>query len=136
MKSYFVDTNVFLRYFTNDDPAKADRIEKLFEEAEKRKFVLVSSHLVIEELVWTLESYYKISPPIIEQMLLKVINTPFIEIPEENLIIQALDLYVTQNIDFIDAYNAFFMSGMGLTRIYTYDAKHFKRVDWVEIMEP
>lgn len=136
MKSYFVDTNIFLRYFTNDDPLKADRIEKLFEEAETQKFVLVSSHLVMAELVWTLESYYKISPPVIEQMLLKVINTPFIEIPQENLIIQALDLYVTQNIDFVDAYNALFMREAGLTGIYTYDTKHFKRVNWVEIMEP
>lgn len=136
MKSYFVDTNIFLRYFTNDDPLKADRIEKLFEEAETQKFVLVSSHLVMAELVWTLESYYKISPPVIEQMLLKVINTPFIEIPQENLIIQALDLYVTQNIDFVDAYNALFMREAGLTGIYTYDTKHFKQVNWVEIMEP
>lgn len=136
MDSYFIDTNIFLRYLTNDDPAKADRIEKLFDKAEKQNFTLVTSHLVIAELVWTLESYYQLSPPVIEQMLLKIINTLFIKIPQENMIIQALDLYVTQNIDFIDAYNAYFMFDSGLTGIYTYDTRHFKRVNWVEIKEP
>lgn len=136
MKSYFIDTNVFLRYLTNDDPAKADRIEKLFERAEQENFQLIASHLTIAELVWTLESYYQLKPTTIEEMLLKIINTPFIEIPNEDLILHALDLYVTANIDFIDAYNAYFMREMDLTRIYTYDTKHFKRVEWVKIAQP
>lgn len=130
------DSDCFLRYLTNDDPAKANRIEKLFDKAETQEFTLVTSHLVIAELVWTLESYYHLSPPVIEQMLLKIINTPFIEVSRESLIIQALDLYVTRNIDFVDAYNAYFMLDNGVTRIYTDDARHFKRVDWVEIKEP
>lgn len=134
--SYFIDTNIFLRYLTNDDIAKADRIEKLFEAAENGKFVFITSHLVIAELVWTLESYYQLQPALIEEMLLKIINTTFIEIPEEDLIIHALDLYVNKNIDFIDAYNAYFMRETKLNRIYTYDTKHFKRVGWVEIVQP
>ncbi len=116
MESYFLDTNVFLRYLTNDDPAKADRIERLFRQAEKRKATLITSHLVIAELVWTLESYYHLSPPVIEETLLKIINTPFIEVPQEGLIIQALDLYVTQNIDFIDAYIDAHIIGRGVER--------------------
>ncbi len=136
MDHCFIDTNIFLRYLTNDDPKKADRIERLFVKAQKQKLILITSPLVIAELVWTLESYYQLSPPVIEQMLLKIINTSFIEVPQENLIIQALDLYVTQNIDFIDAYNAYFMQNMDLTCIYTYDIRHFKRVPWVEIIEP
>jgi len=136
VKSYFIDTNVFLRYLTNDDPAKADRIEKLFERAERENFQLIASHLTIAELVWTLESYYQLKPTTIEEMLLKIINTPFIKIPNEDLILHTLYLYVTTNIDFIDAYNAYFMREMDLTRIYTYDARHFKRVEWVKIVQP
>ncbi|NOX38085.1 MAG: type II toxin-antitoxin system VapC family toxin [Calditrichaeota bacterium] len=136
MNSYFIDTNIFLRYLTNDDPAKADRIEKLFNRAKQENLRLVTSHLTIAELVWTLDSYYKLKPSTIEDILLKIINTPFIEIPHVDLILQALDLYVTANIDFIDAYNAHFMREMDLTCIYTYDTRHFKRVEWVEIMQP
>lgn len=47
----------------------------------------------------------------------------------------ALDLYVQANIDFIDAYNAFYMKDQELTEILTYDRKHFTCVPWVQIVE-
>lgn len=136
MRRYFIDTNIFLRYLTNDDPVKTEQIEKLFKQAERKRFTLLTSQLVIAELIWTLESYYRLQPLLIEEMLLKIINTPFIEIPNEDLILQALDLYVTKNIDFFDAYNAIFMRESGLAQIYTYDTKHFKRIEWVEVFQP
>ncbi len=136
MEQCFIDTNVFLRYLTNDDPQKADRIETLFEKAERGEITLMTSHLVIAELVWTLESYYRIKSAQIESLILAILNTPYMEVAEEELIIQALDTYVEKNIDFIDAYNAYFMREKGLRRIYTYDVKHFQRIDWVEIVEP
>lgn len=33
MKRYFVDTNLFVRYLTADDPAKADRVDTLLNKA-------------------------------------------------------------------------------------------------------
>jgi predicted nucleic-acid-binding protein len=136
VQRYFIDTNIFLRYLTNDDPVKTGRIENLFKQAERKMFTLTTSHLVIAELVWTLESYYRLQPLFIEETILKIINTPFIELPNEDLILQALDLYVIKNIDFIDAYNAIFMRESGITQIYTYDTKHFKRIEWVEVFQP
>ena len=35
MNRCFVDTNLFIRYLTNDDPAKADRVEKLLDGAAR-----------------------------------------------------------------------------------------------------
>ena len=65
-----------------------------------------------------------------------ILNTPNLECPEESLILQALDLYVTSNIDFIDAYHACFLRRKGHRRIMTFDKKHFGRVEWLEIVEP
>ena len=48
----------------------------------------------------------------------------------------ALDLYVQQNIDFIDAYHAYYLKDEQLPQIVTYDRKHFGRVHWLEITEP
>jgi uncharacterized protein len=64
MVSFFVDTNVFLRFLTNDDPAKAKRAETLFRDALRGKIRLAISLLVIAEMIWTLESYWRsrISP--------------------------------------------------------------------------
>ena len=135
MASLFVDTNVFLRFLTNDDPPKAKRAETLFRDALRGKIQLATSLLVIAEIIWTLESFYKLEKPEIATKVEKILNTPNLDCPETPLIFQALDLYVHANIDFVDAYNAFHMRERGLTQILTYDHKHFARVPWVQIGE-
>ncbi|MCX5912385.1 MAG: PIN domain-containing protein [Deltaproteobacteria bacterium] len=58
MKTCFMDTNLFIRYLVNDDPGKADRVEKLLEQATSGKIRLVTADLVIAEVIWVLESAY------------------------------------------------------------------------------
>ena len=133
MGSVFVDTNVFLRFLTNDDPAKAKRAEILFRDALRGKIRLATSLLVIAEIIWTLEYFYKLEKPDIAEKIEKILNTPNLDCPESSLLFMTLDLYVHANIDFVDAYNAFHMKEHGLTQILTYDRKHFARVPWVQI---
>jgi predicted nucleic-acid-binding protein len=133
MASLFVDTNVFLRFLTNDDPAKAKRAETLFRDALRGKIRLATSLLVIAEIIWTLESFYKLEKPDIAAKIEKILNTPILDCDEAPLLFMALDLYVHANIDFVDAYNAFHMKEQGLTEILTYDRKHFARVPWAQI---
>lgn len=133
MANLFVDTNVFLRFLTNDDPGKAKRAETLFRDALRGKVRLATSLLVIAEIIWTLESFYKVAKPDIAAKVEKILNTPNLECPDMPLILLALDLYVHANIDFVDAYTAFEMRERGLTQILTYDHKHFARVPWIQI---
>jgi predicted nucleic acid-binding protein len=136
MADYFVDTNVFLWYLTNDDPAKARRAERLFKRAVSGKLHLQTSLLVIAEIVWTLESFYRLRAAEIADKIGKILNTPNLDCPDSLLILQALDVYVTKNIDFIDAYHAALLKDTGRTRIVTYDRKHFRRIEWLDIIEP
>ena len=43
MASIFVDTNIFLRFLTNDDPAKAERAGKMFRDAVAGRLSLRTS---------------------------------------------------------------------------------------------
>jgi predicted nucleic acid-binding protein len=52
----FIDTNVFLRFLTRDDFAKAERVKALLEQAEKGEVELTTSESVISELVFVLSS--------------------------------------------------------------------------------
>ena len=135
MASIFVDTNVFLRFLTNDDPVKAARAGKLFRDAVGGLRPLATSGLVIAEIVWTLESYYGLPKSQIVEKVEKILNTPNLECDESSRILQALDIYVHENIDYIDAYNALYMRDMGLVRIATYDRKHFGRIPWLEVLD-
>ena len=136
MAELFVDTNVFLRFLTNDDPAKAKRAEGLFKDAVDGKTPLRTSLLVIAEIVWTLESFYELEKQDVADKVTTILNTPNLTCPEARAIRLALDLYVQENIDFIDAYHAFYLRGADLNRIATFDRKHFGRVTWLDIVEP
>lgn len=132
-KKIFVDTNIFLRYLINDDISISDKIEKIFKKASSGKILLVCNSLVILEIIFVLESFYGKSKKEIETAILRIMNTKGLEVQGSGLILDALNFYVYKNIDFVDAYNAFFMKEYGLTDILTLDKKHFSRVDWLNI---
>lgn len=132
----FVDTNLFLRYLTDDVPAQADAVEDLFRKAAQGKSRLVTNGMVVAEIVWTLESYYALERGDIQNKVLAILNTPGLEIPESNLILKSIIWYAEKNVDFIDAYNAAWMEREGIEKIYTFDRKHFARFDDLEILSP
>ena len=45
-----VDTNLFIRYLTNDDPEKADRISHLLDDAAAGQVTLVTTEMVLAEV--------------------------------------------------------------------------------------
>jgi len=134
--STFVDTNLFLRFLTNDVPAQADAVEKLLRQAEQNKIQLVTNSLIIAEIVWTLESYYECEREDIQNKILAILNTSGLDIPESSLILRAIIWYAEKNVDFIDAYNAAWMEQKGIEKIYTFDQKHFARFDDVKVIKP
>ena len=117
MDRFFVDTNVFIRYLTNDDSRKADRVERLLKRTMEGEMTLVTNLMVIAELVWTLESYYHLSKSDVAEKVSVIINTPNLELPEKQRILKALYLYADKNIDFIDAFNALFVKENGIATI-------------------
>jgi predicted nucleic acid-binding protein len=131
----FVDTNIFLRFLLNDDPQKADACEELFRKAIAGKESLLTSDMVVAEIIWVLESYYELEKQDIREKLEKILNTQNLHCPNRGIIINALSLYVEKNIDYIDSYNAYLLSIRKMSEIYSYD-KHFDRLDWLKRLEP
>ena len=50
-----VDTNLLVRYLTEDDPAKAKAVDDLLARAEQGRERLLVPSVVVAELVWVLE---------------------------------------------------------------------------------
>ncbi len=135
MEKIFVDTNLFLRYLTKDDPAKYDRCRELFKKAVEGKVSLFTSEMVIAELIWTLLSYYKVPKAEVIEKVSIIISTPTLHLVDKAIIADSLILYSQKNIDFIDAYNALFMKFHGLGKIYSYD-EDFDAIEGIEREEP
>ena len=130
-ETVFADTNLFLRYLTNDVPAQADLVESLLHRAAKGKVNLVTTSMVIAEIVWTLESYYELDKKEIQTMILGILNTDGLEVIDSDLILQAIVPYTDKNVDFIDAFNAAWMDKNDVDKIYTFDQKHFNRFETI-----
>ena len=132
----FADTNLFLRYLTNDVPAQADAVELLLHRASAGEIMLVINNLVIAELVWTLESYYGLARDSIKSKVLAILNTPGLEADDGDLLLEAISWYADKNIDFVDAFNAAWLLAHGMTVACTFDRKHLARVEGVSVQVP
>lgn len=132
----FVDTNLFLRYLTNDIPEQADAVEVLLGRAEAGEVRLVTNRLVMAEVVWTLESFYKRTKAEVQGAVLAILNTPGLELEARDQILQAAIWYAEKNVDFIDACIAAQLFNNGPDSIYTFNRKHFGRFPHLQVREP
>jgi predicted nucleic acid-binding protein len=135
METTFVDTNIFLRYLTKDDPSRYEKCKEMFKKAMKGEIAIATSGMVIAELVWTLLSYYKVPKAEVVEKVTVIVGTKNLSIPDKHIVADALVLYARKNIDFIDAYNSIFMRYHGLREIYSYD-EDFELMEDIRRREP
>ena len=131
----FLDTNIFLRYLTRDDEAKAKRALALLQRIERGEERVETSLLIISEVVFTLQRYYQVPKARVRELLSPVIALRGLHLPEKTRCLAALDLYVEQNISFVDAYNAVLLKTRGTAEIYSWDTD-FDNLDWLTRVEP
>ncbi|MEA1946048.1 MAG: PIN domain-containing protein [Thermodesulfobacteriota bacterium] len=136
MKPYFVDTNIFIRYLTNDDPVKADRVDKLLNDAAAGRVRLVTAEMVLAEVVWVLESFYGLKNVEVGSMVKAILATPGLEVLNSALVEKALEYYLAHNIDFVDGYIAAVMDKRKISDIYSYDKKHLTRIKSIKRKQP
>jgi predicted nucleic acid-binding protein len=135
MEKKFVDTNIFLRYLTKDNPPKYEKCKEMFKRAMHGEIGIATSGMVIAELVWTLLSYYKVPKAEVIEKVSVILGTENLFIPDKDVLADALVLYARKNIDFIDAYKAVFMKYHGLREIYSYD-EDFEMIEDIKRKEP
>ena len=136
MKTCFVDTNLFVRYLTDDDPEKAERVETLLNDAACGKIKLITSDLVLAELIWVLESSYALKPEAITPMIRAILTTPGLEVINGATVRRALEIYLDQNVDFVDGHLAALMEKLKVSEIYSFDKKHLTRIANIKRIEP
>ena len=79
---------------------------------------------------------YGVARDSIKSKILAILNTPGLELPEQDLLLQAIAWYADKNVDFVDAYNAAWLLARGLTSAYTFDQKHFSRLEGIRVAVP
>ncbi len=129
----FVDTNVFLRFFVRDVESFYQKAKELFEKAENGEVKLETSDLVVAEIVWVLESFYEFSKTEIKEVVDTILEARNIKVANHSRVKEAVDLYASGKMDFIDAYNIAYIKAKDLKTVATFDVKHFKNVEGVTL---
>ena len=106
MTNLWVDANILLRLITNDPLDLAERSTRLVQRAEQGDITLRVSPLVVAEIVWVLNSFYKYSRTQVAEVLIPLLTSEGLLLENSDQIIAALEQMATVNVDFADAYLA------------------------------
>ncbi len=131
----FLDTNILIRYLTNDDPDKATLALALLDRVAEGSEQVVTTPLVIFETIFLLQRTYKLPKADIREKIAAILALQGLQLAERALCLRALDYYVEQNISYADAYNAAWMQGEGIAEVYSWD-REFDRVAGLTRIEP
>ena len=132
----FIDTSALLRLLVKDDPAKARAVEKLIKESKGKGMTLYVLPVTLLEIVWVTEKVYRLTRKAIRELVEAILNTPELKCPLEQVFRQALVTYETQNIKFADVVMGYWGLNEGVSTVYTYDEKDFKRIPGLQVRKP
>ena len=131
----FLDTNIILRHFLQDDPDHSPRATAYLTRVERGEVQVRIAATVVFEVVFTLQRRYRLSKSAIRDAVLPLLELPAVVLPGKRLLRRAFDLYVDLNLPFADAYHAALMQSLGLRGIVSFD-RDFDRIPGVTRLEP
>lgn len=134
----FIDTNIFIRHLTQDDPIKAQACFNLFKKIESQTIEATTSEAIIAEVVYVLSSkqLYHLDRVTIRTLLYPILNLKGLKIPGKVVYLQALDIYAdVPKLDFEDALIVALMQKNKLESLYSYDTG-FDEVTAINRLEP
>ncbi len=116
------DTNILVRYLTNDDPIQAKLALEILSKPEE----IFITKTVLLEMEWVLRSVYEFKPPEIDKAMLQILGLPNVvpESPEQ--IALALEYY-RQGMDFSDALHL--VAHSEIKQFYTFDRAFVKKAE-------
>lgn len=97
-----LDTNVLIRYLTQDHLAQARAVDALVAEALSEGDRLHIDDVVLCELVWVLRGAYRTGKPEIVSALEKIASTAIFSFTDREVLRQAIADFRSGNADFAD----------------------------------
>jgi predicted nucleic acid-binding protein len=108
---------------------------KLLKRIDKNEEKAITTPLVIFEVIFTLQSYYKLPREEIKELLIPILNLRGLKLSLKSVFEKALEMYPRVNISFTDIFNYCFMVEEGIKEIYSYD-EDFDNLGETKRLEP
>jgi predicted nucleic-acid-binding protein len=111
--------------------ARAARATRLLSQAGQ----LLLPDLIIAEVVYVLESVYRVPRPRVAELVRAIVAFPAIEVADEPVLLRALEVYEVHRLDFADAYLVAEAETSGVNAVASFD-KTIERVPTVRRVAP
>jgi uncharacterized protein len=139
MEPLFLDTNIIIRYLTQDDPDKAARARQLLKQAEAGTVSLVISESIVVEVVQVLSSKVLYNQPRaqVASDLATILSLPKLKLANKRVCLRALTLWAhaSSSVDFVDALSVAQMEQQKISTIASFD-QDFDRFPHIKRLEP
>jgi len=134
VEEVLLDTNIILRHALGDDPAHGRQARRLFEQASAGTLRLLVPSLVIAQVVWTLESFYRASREYVAGLLKALLETPGVTAHEPRVISRCIEIYRAHNIEIVDAYLVALAEETKTPVLATFNKKDFRRFPHLKLI--
>ena len=130
-----LDTNVLVRWLTDDDAKQSVIVARLFELAIEKDERLFVPATVILETEWVLRSRYRFDKPLVTAALDALLGVTELEFQTEPALEQALWLFKQAGApDFADCLHVALVSQAGLGPLLTFDERAGK-LDGAQLLQ-
>ena len=116
-----LDTNVLVRYLTQDDPAQALKATQVIEDAAEQGELLYITSIVLCEMVWVLDAAYGHSKQEIQAVLERILRTAQFRFDHKDQLWRALQDYREGRADFSDYLIGYLGAHNGCQETVTFD---------------
>ena len=126
MKRIVLDTNALLRFLLNDNTAQADEVESLLKKAQEEKIQIAIPQVVIFELLFALEKFYKVTKTEAVAKIKSILSTDYVSVQDRSVFKYALKEHERSTLSGVDC----FLLGYAKEKqavLFTFDKKLIKR---------
>lgn len=126
-----LDTNIIIRFLTNDQPKQAAKVENLLKESTFKLFI---PDIIIAEIVYVLLSFYELPKSEVIEKINILLDFDKIKI-NNKILKKTLEIFSEYNVSFADAYLCALNILGKCGYIYTFD-RNLTRVKSAETKSP
>lgn len=118
-----LDTNILIRYLTQDDPIQSPRATQIMEQQLTEQNPGFVSVVTMAEIVWVLDRAYGLTNPEIVAAIERMLQTDVLLVEDEQEVFTAMTLLKQGRGSFADALIAEIGSRAGCLHTLTFDEK-------------
>lgn len=126
MTRLVADTNVFLRFLLKDNLDQFNTTHEVLVNVKEDKLELVIPQIVMFEIVYSLDKYYRFPKEKIIDALKTIIGTKNIKIQDLSAFKKALTLFGKNNLSFVDCFLVAYLEEND-AKLFTFDKDLQKR---------